>query len=126
MITIPKANDYLEVDFLKYANAILIQEDYVNKFRAVSTFDFPNESGLELIEQEENKPIFNPKRHTEYSPKLSETEINSLKDPDLFTKEELVEILNTVILKYINWKELSNERSDGHCDDITTVPNTQL
>lgn len=62
MITIPKANDYLEVDFLKYANAILIQEDYVNKFRAVSTFDFPNESGLELIEQEENKPIFNPKK----------------------------------------------------------------
>ena len=108
MTTIPKANDYLEVDFLKYANAILIQEDYVNKFRAVGTFDFPNESGLESIEQEENKPIFNPKRHTEYSPKLSETEINSL----------------TVILKYINWKEPSNERSDRHSDDITTVPDT--
>lgn len=126
MTTIPKANDYLEVDFLKYANAILTQKDYVNKFKIVGTFDFPNEQDLESIKQEENKPIFNPKRHAEYSPKLSETEINFLKDPDLFTKEELIEILNMVILKYINWKELSNERSNRYSDDITAIPDTQL
>lgn len=127
MKTISKANNYLETDFLKYARAILTQEDYVNKFKNGGTYDLilDNQS-MEQIREEENKPLFNPKRHSEYSPELSEIEVRSLEDPDLFTKEELVEILNTVILKYINWEDLSNERPDRHSTDTTSVSDTQL
>lgn len=131
MKTISKANNYLETDFLKYARAILTQEDYVNKFKVNGFIDYvfdDNTSELAMQEmlQEENKPIFNPKRHSEYSPELSEIEVRSLEDPDLFTKEELVEILNTVILKYINWEDLSNERPDRHSTDTTSISDTQL
>ena len=127
MKTTSKANNYLEADFLKYARAILTQEDYVNKFKNGGTYDLIlDDESMEQIRKEENKPLFNPKRHSEYSPELSEIEVRSLEDPDLFTKEELVEILNTVILKYINWEDLSNERPDRHSTDTTSVSDTQL
>ena len=43
--------------------------------------------------------------HSEFSPDLAQYQINSLKDPDLFTKEELIKILNTSYQKIIDWRQ---------------------
>ena len=53
MKTISKANNYLETDFLKYARAILTQEDYVNKFKNGGTYDLIlDDESMEQIRKE--------------------------------------------------------------------------
>lgn len=64
--------------------------------------------------------------HSEFSPDLAQYQINSLKDPDLFTKEELIKILNTFILENYRLETEKDERSDRHGNDNATVSDTEL
>lgn len=106
--------DCLQSDFLSYADAVIKQSNYVNKFCHTYSTDCYR------------KPLFDPKKYPEFSPDLTQEQINGLKDPDLFTKEELIAILNTLILKYIMWEELIDDAIGRHSYDNTIVPDTEL
>lgn len=73
-----------------------------------------------------NKPIFNPDRHKWFSPELSKEEIALLSDPDYFTKEDLKDILNTLILNYINLEDLIDDQLGRTGNDNATVSDTKL
>lgn len=71
-------------------------------------------------------PIFDLNKDTEFSPNLSETEINSLKDPDLFTKKELLAMVNTLLIEKLSKETEEYERLSRHGNDNATVSNTEL
>lgn len=72
------------------------------------------------------KSIFNPDRHKWFSPELSKEEIALLSDPDYFTKEDLKDILNTLILNYINLEDLIDDQLGRTGNDNATVSDTKL
>lgn len=71
-------------------------------------------------------PIFDLNKDTEFSPNLSETEINSLKDPDLFTKKELLAMVNTLLIEKLSKETEEYERLSRHGNDNATVSDTEL
>lgn len=77
---------------LRYGHAILTQHNYANSFRDYDskvgrTMQCVDFGSMEDLDEWLKLPIFDLNKDTEFSPDLSETEINSLKDPDLFTKK---------------------------------------
>ena len=75
---------------------------------------------LALIKQNEYN------RHPEFSPNLSEEEVDLLKNSIYFNQKDLLEILNTLILNYINLEDVLDDQLDRRKTNNTTVPNTQL
>lgn len=65
-------------------------------------------------------------RHKWFSPELSKEEIALLSDPDYFTKEDLKDILNTLILNYINLEDLIDDQLGRTGNDNATVSDTKL
>lgn len=122
-------NKLLPIDFLRYASAFTIQCEHLNKFRFHDNFGYINDFDEETREEYKkwnNKPIFNPDRHKWFSPELSKEEIALLSDPDYFTKEDLKDILNTLILNYINLEDLIDDQLGRTGNDNATVSDTKL
>lgn len=107
---------HLPTDFFKYALALIKQNEYMNKFRL--------EVCTEESDEQLNKPLFNPNRHPEFSPNLSEEEVDLLKNSIYFNQKDLLEILNTLILNYINLEDILDDQLDRRKTNNTTVPNT--
>lgn len=118
-----QTSDYrLYRDALNYAEAVLIQDKYVNGFINYECIEEPNFEDNTYLD----KPQYMVGVHSEFSPDLAQYQINSLKDPDLFTKEELIKILNTFILENYRLETEKDERSDRHGNDNATVSDTEL
>lgn len=116
---------------LRYGRAILTQYNYANSFRdydskvgrIIQCVDF---GSMEDLDEWLKLPIFDLNKDTEFSPDLSETEINSLKDPDLFTKKELLAMVNTLLIEKLSKEKEEYERPSGHGNDNATVSDTEL
>lgn len=65
-------------------------------------------------------------RHKWFSPELSKEEIALLSDPDYFTKEDLKDILNTLILNYINLEDLIDDQLGRTGTNNAAVSDTEL
>lgn len=82
--------------------------DYDSKVgRIMQCVDF---GSMEDLDEWLKLPIFDLNKDTEFSPDLSETEINSLKDPDLFTKKELLAMVNTLLIEKLSKEKEEYER----------------
>lgn len=94
-------------------------------YDAVSNRDWSG-AGLAALGLVPFMPIFDLSKDTEFSPNLSETEINSLKDPDLFTKKELLAMVNTLLIEKLSKEMEEDERLNRHGNDNATVSDTEL
>lgn len=122
-------NKLLPIDFLRYASAFITQCEHLNKFRFHDNFGYISDFDEETREEYKkwnNKPIFNSNRHKWFSPELSKEEIALLSDPDYFTKEDLKDILNTLILNYINLEDLIDDQLGRTGTDNAAVSDTEL
>lgn len=62
----------------------------------------------------------------EFSPDLSQVQIDSLKNPDLFTKDELIRILNTFILENYELEIIEDERPNRHGTDNAGISDSEV
>jgi hypothetical protein len=130
-ITTISDSSSLNLDMLRYGRAILTQYNYANSFRdynskvghIIECVDF---GSMEDLDEWLKLPIFDLSKDTEFSPNLSETEINSLKDPDLFTKKELLAMVNTLLIEKLSKETEEDERLNRHGNDNATVSDTEL
>lgn len=124
-----ECNDTLMLDFIKYSFALRKQNEYLNKFKYCNNFGYVSEFTDNISKKYKqwiDKPLFNLNKDSEFSPDLSEAEIEGLKDPNLFSKQELITILNTLILKHINLEELLDERLERFSGNNPIVSSAQL
>lgn len=73
-----------------------------------------------------NKPLFNPNRHPKFSPDLSVEEVELLKDSVYFNREDLLEILNILILNYINLEDILDDQLDRHGTDNARISDSEV
>lgn len=113
-------NNYscLPTNFFRYAFALIKQNEYLNKFR----LEVCTEESTEQL----NKPLFNPNRHPKFSPDLSEEEVKLLKDSVHFNREDLLEILNILILNYINLEDILDDQLDRHGTDNARISDSEV
>lgn len=118
-----QTSDYkLHTDALKYAEAVLIQDNYTNSFMNYECVEDPNLESKICV----TKPEYIIGTHPEFSPDLSQVQIDSLKNPDLFTKDELIRILNTFILENYELEIIEDERPNGHGIDNAKLSNSEI
>lgn len=112
----------LHTDALKYAEAVLIQDNYTNSFMNYECVEDPNFDSKTYVAKSEYMIGIHP----EFSPDLSQVQIDSLKNPDLFTKDELIRILNTFILENYELEIIEDERPNRHGTDNARISDSEV
>lgn len=112
----------LHTDALKYAEAVLIQDNYTNSFMNYECVEDPNFDSKTYVA----KPEYMIGIHPEFSPDLSQVQIDSLKNPDLFTKDELIRILNTFILENYELEIIEDERPNRYGTDNAGISDSEV
>ena len=65
-------------------------------------------------------------RHPKFSPDLSEEEVKLLKDSVHFNREDLLEILNILILNYINLEDILDDQLDRHGTNNAGISDSEV
>lgn len=129
-MTIQKSDWRLDSGMFKYGMALLKQELYTTSFRNYECYELPefeySIEGAQAAKEFLEKPIYDSNKYPEFSPDLSEEEIDILKNPDLFTKEELVKMINTLLIEKYTKEIIEYERPNRHGNDNAIVSNTKL
>ena len=119
---IKTANNLLRYDMLKYANAVLKQQKYIDSF-----YDYCDENErvycIPWYSSDQNLKSFKHGEDPYFSPELTEEEVLLLKETNLFSKEELIKIMNSFILETYTLEEDGPNRSS---DDSTGVSDTDI
>ena len=102
-----------------------------NNIKAIfNLYRSPKLFNLEVCTEESteqlNKPLFNPNRHPKFSPDLSEEEVKLLKDSVHFNREDLLEILNILILNYINLEDILDDQLDRHGTNNAGISDSEV
>lgn len=74
----------------------------------------------------EHKRNLKANRHPRFSPDLSEEEVKLLKDSVHFNREDLLEILNILILNYINLEDILDDQLDRHGTDNAGISDSEV
>ena len=112
----------LHTNALKYAEAVLNQDNYTNSFMNYECVEDPNFDSKTYVAKSE----YMIGLHPEFSPDLSQVQIDSLKNPDLFTKDELIRILNTFILENYELEIIEDERPNRHGTDNARISDSEV
>ena len=99
----------LHRDALKYAEAVLIQDNYTNSFMNYECVEDPSFDSKTYVA----KPEYMIGIHPEFS-------------PDLFTKDELIRILNTFILENYELEIIEDERPNRHGTDNAGISDSEV
>lgn len=120
---IKTANNLLWYDMERYALAVLKQQKYIDSF-----YDYSEEGSrvyvnIDFSNDHSNRKWFEHGKDPYFSPELTEEETLLLKETNLFSKEELIKIMNSFILETYNLEEDGPDRSS---DDNSGISNTEV